>query len=123
MPKRHLIRTLEGYNEKAEDILHRSRHQTLIRDAIVDGVVVNVSISRGKDGKQLYLISTLKTCDLRGTYRKRWPIEVFFQATKGRGLNMEQTGLRSSEKLRKLFAVVSLACAVCWAVGLERSCR
>ncbi|MEL7227803.1 MAG: hypothetical protein AAGL17_23975, partial [Cyanobacteria bacterium J06576_12] len=123
VPKSHIIRTLSGDNLRAEDILNGSRHRTLIRDAVVDGVVVNVSISKGPDGQLLYLIGTLEAADLPKTYRKRWPIEVFFQATKGRGFNMEQTGLRDSTKLRKLFAVVSLAYAICFAVGLERSQR
>lgn len=123
VPKSHLIRTLEGENIKAENILESSRGQTLIQDAIVDGVVVNVSISLGKDGKLLYLIGTIPAAQLKPTYRKRWPIEVFFQATKGRGFNMEQTGLRNSNKLRKLFAIVSLAYAVCWAVGLQRAAQ
>jgi len=123
VPKSHLIRTLQGDNLRAEELLEQCRGQTLIEDAIVDGVVVNVSVSRGKDGKLLYLIGTLAASQLKGTYRKRWPIEVFFQATKGRGFHMEQTGLRCNEKLRKLFAVVSLAYAICWAVGLENSRR
>lgn len=95
VPKSHLIRTLEGDNERAEELLKGSRHQTLIQDAIVDGVVVNVSISKGKDGKLLYLIGTMEANELKKTYRRRWPIEVFFQATKGRGFNMEQSGLRT----------------------------
>ena len=123
VPKSHIIRTLPGDNLRAEDVLNGSRHRTLIRDAVVDGVVVNVSISKGQDGQLLYLIGTLEAADLPKTYRKRWPIEVFFQAMKGRGFNMEQTGLRDSSKLRKLFAVVSPAYAICWAVGLDRSQR
>lgn len=121
VPKSHLIRTIDGFNHTAMEILNGACGQAIIEDAIVDGVVVNVSISRAKDGELLYLIGTIPAAKLKPTYRKRWPIEVFFQATKGRGFNMEQTGLRDSGKLRKLFAVVSLAYAICWAVGLERS--
>lgn len=121
VPKSHWVHTIEGLSQKAADILEGTQGQTLITDAVVDNVVVNVSISRAKDGELLYLIGTIAASELKQTYRKRWPIEVFFQATKGRGFNMEQTGLRDSVKLRKLFAVVSLAFAVCWAVGLEQS--
>ena len=121
VPKSHLIHSLEGYKYRAEELLSARGHEVLIRSAIVDGVVVNLSISKGKDGKLLFLIGTLPAQELRATYRQRWPIEVFFQATKGRGFNMEATGLRNSEKLRKLFGVVSIAYAICWLVGIEQS--
>ena len=67
----------------------------------------------------LYLIGTSKPSELRKVYRKRWTIEVFFQALKARGFYMERSCLKSIEKYRKLFALVSIAYTICWAVGIE----
>lgn len=46
-------------------------------------------------------------------YRKRRTIEVFFQALKARGFNMEDSCLKSLEKYSKLFALVSMASIIC----------
>jgi len=40
--------------------------------------------------------------------------EVFFQATKSRGFNMEESCLRCLEKYKKLFSIVSIAYTICW---------
>jgi len=51
-------------------------------------------------------------------YKKRWSIEVFFQAIKGRGFNFEQTHLRDLGRLRKLFAMAAFAFAICLNMGI-----
>lgn len=119
VPKSHKITFADGSSYSAQDILEQTEGYFLGSDLVVDGVVVNVSISRAKDGELLYFIGTIPAKTLKKQYKKRWPIEVLFQATKGRGFNMEQTGLQSDEKLRKLFAVVALAYTICWASGIE----
>jgi hypothetical protein len=119
VPKSHKITFADGSCYSAEEVLEQAGGYFLGSDLVVDGVVVNVSISRDKDGELLYFIGTLPAKSLKKYYRRRWTIEVFFQATKGRGFNMEQTGLQSNEKLRKLFAVVALAYTICWASGFE----
>jgi len=114
VPKTHSILSHEGEKYKVRDI---KRHY--FTDAIVDGVAVNVSTERLKDGDYLYLIGTLPINQLKPMYKKRWTIEVFFQAIKGRGFNIEKTGLRSHEKLRKLLAIISIAYTICWATAIE----
>lgn len=120
VPKHHRVTTIEGKRIDVEELWRSDKNRTqMISNAIVDGVVVNVSISTGADGELLYLIGTISEMSLKKAYQKRWAIEVFFQATKSRGFYMEQTGLRDDKKLRKLFGIVSIAYAVCWMLGIE----
>ena len=46
-------------------------------------------------------------------YKKRWKIEVLFEALKSRGFNFEDTHLKDEKRLNTLFTV--LANAFCWA--------
>jgi hypothetical protein len=118
VPKSHLIGFLDGEAASAEQIMD-GRTSFVARDVVVDGVVVNLSLSYGADGKQLYLVGTVAPKELARQYKRRWGIETFFQATKGRGFNMESSCLRCMEKHRMLFAVVCIAYTICWAVGIQ----
>lgn len=120
VPKSHLISFLEGDKYSAEDLLYQ-RSNTYASQVIVDGVVVNLYVGKAKDGELLYLIGTLPCNQLKAAYRRRWSIEVFFQALKGRGFELEKTGLRSPLKLRKLFAVACIAYTICWATAIENA--
>ena len=40
---------------------------------------------------------------------------------KGRGFDLETSKLRCLKKYKKLFAVVSMAYTLCWAIGIEES--
>lgn len=91
------------------------------QNVVVDQVVVNLSLSYGQDGELLYLIGDGKPTTLKKEYKRRWGIEVFFQALKSRGFNMEKSCLRCLEKYRKLFAVVCMAYTICWATGIQDS--
>ena len=53
-------------------------------------------------------------------YEKRWSEEVAFQALKGRGFNLEDTHLQDFKRLKKLFAICSLALAICYHLGIWR---
>ena len=46
-------------------------------------------------------------------YKRRWQIEVLFEALKSRGFNFEETRLREAKRLETLCGV--LAIAFCWA--------
>ena len=118
VPKHHQITLPDGTTAKAEDLVEEGR-KVYLSDVFVDLVRVNVSISLAANGDLLYLIGTLKPSELGRIYRKRWTIEVFFQALKARGFNMENSCLRSIEKYRKLFGLVSMAYTICWATGIE----
>ncbi len=118
VPKHHKILMPDGEWARAEELFEDGGH-TLLANVVVDGAVVNCCVSSDSKGELLFLIGTSKPHLLKKTYRRRWGIEVFFQALKGRGFNMEDSCLRSLEKYRKLFAVVSMAYTICWAAGIE----
>jgi len=118
VPKHHQVTLNDGTKVTAEELAEKGK-KVYLRDVFVDLVRVNVSISLDDNGDLLYLVGTLDPSGLGRTYRKRWTIEVFFQALKARGFNMEDSCLRSIEKYRKLFALVCIAYTVCWSVGIE----
>ena len=88
VPKHHQITLGDGTSIKAEALLEEER-KVYLRDVFVNLVRVNVSISVDANGDLLYLIGTSKPSEFGRIYRKRWTIEVFFQALKARGFNIE----------------------------------
>ena len=80
---------------------------------------VSLSIKRQAKLNDEYLIvmtNTFAHCAL-GHYQHRWSIETFFQSVKQRGFRLEDTHLDKPERLRKLFALVAIAFAVCLHIG------
>jgi len=118
VPKHHTILLANGSKVIAEKQFKTSG-DTLKENVIVDNVYVNLSISIDRKDELLYLIGTLPAKELKAKYHKRWTIEVFFQALKGRGFRMKDSNLRSLQKYRKLFAIVSIAYTICWATGIQ----
>jgi hypothetical protein len=118
VPKHHSILLSDNTKTTAERILSNCSCAYKAK-VIVDGVSVNLSLTYDKKGELLYLIGTEPASKLKTWYKKRWTIEVFFQALKGRGFNLEKSSLNQVEKYRKLFAVVSIAYTICWATGIE----
>ena len=118
VPKHHKITFSDGTRLTAEQLLE-DRKSFYAKDVFVDCIRTNVAIKYDKNGDLLYLIGTAKPTELMEQYRKRWSIEVFFQALKGRGFRLKDSCLRSIEKYRKLFAVVSMAYTICWAMGIQ----
>lgn len=119
VPKHHSILLATGQRVLAEEALKDDNVNCYQQEVVVDGVVVNLSLSYDEKGELLYLIGTTLPQTLRSWYRRRWGIEVFFQALKQRGFNLEDSCLRSVVKYRKLFALVSMAYTICWATGIE----
>ena len=115
VPGHHRAATAEGRDAP----LRTFRAGTRRRDAIVDGVSANLSVSRGADGERLCLLGTFPPEELPKVYRRRWGIEAMFQAMKKRGFDLEASRLRDLGKYRVLFALVSVAYALCWATGIE----
>jgi len=72
----------------------------------------------GAVDKYLLVLTNSNVKKAMAIYRNRWSIEVFFQSIKKRGLNLENTHLTDLSKLKKLFAIVSLAFTVCLKTGL-----
>lgn len=118
VPKSHKITLVDGQKKTALELLDNKK-RVYYFDVYVNTVQVNVSLSYDENGELLYLIGTQRASQLKNIYRKRWTIEVFFQALKSRGFNLEKSCLKSIEKYRKLFAVVAMAYTICWATGIE----
>jgi hypothetical protein len=119
VPKHHSILLADGSRLWAEEVMRLGSQLYYKQDVIVDGVSVNLSLSYGKDGELLYLIGTTLPQTLQSWYKRRWSIEVFFQALKQRGFDLEGSSLRCLLKYRKLFALVCIAYTICWATGIE----
>ena len=75
---------------------------------------VYVTALRLEDG-QLLIVATDQAPETAIVdYALRWSIETLFGIFKSRGFCLEETGLREPERLKKLFALLTLA--LCWAV-------
>ena len=114
VPKHHKL-ILQSLEERPAEELIKKRKICRLRNVLVDGVVVNAWVERLPNGDLLYLIGTVEPNKLPRVYRRRWSIEVFFQAIKNRGFNLEESHITTSERMRKLFALVCLSYSVCWA--------
>ena len=76
--------------------------------------MVYITALRLDDGKLLTLI-TPKLCSTAiSDYGKRWGIETLFGMFKTRGFCLESTHFKDSQRLKKLFALLTLA--LCWAI-------
>lgn len=84
------------------------------------GLTVAVEALRLEDGKLLVVIGPQQDEDLVADYALRWGIETLFGLFKTRGFCLESTHFTEAERLRKLFALLTLA--LCWAMktGLFR---
>jgi Transposase DDE domain len=65
------------------------------------------------DGEYVIVVSEAQSDHVMEEYKRRWKIEVLFEALKSRGFNFEDTHLQDEKRLNTLFAV--LAIAFCWA--------
>ena len=90
VPKHHLLLFADGSFFKAEKLL-LNKEYVYLKNICVDKTVLNLCLSYDKNGDLLYLIGTEKPKMLKKWYKKRWTIEVFFQALKGRGFNLEKS--------------------------------
>ena len=95
------------------------RKRCLLDGVKIHGHWVSLAIKRQAKPDDEYLIvmtNTFAHCAL-SNYQRRWSIETFFQSVKQRGFRLEDTHLDKPERLRKLFALVAIAFAVCLHIG------
>lgn len=118
LPKHHHITKLDGTVLKVEQIVFQKTKPILLKDVLVDGVLVNAHIQQIAKGDYLYLIGSMKPDFMGQLYAKRWVIETIFQAFKTRGFNLENTHINSVSKLKKLIAFVSIAYGICNSLGM-----
>ena len=116
MPKSHLVQ-LRNTNIYSVTELLSTQTERYYQDCMIDGVWCNVMLKKLPDSDFLIIVGNLPAKQLAGFYRRRWSIEVFFQSVKGRGFNLENTHLKSSDKIKKLIVFVSIAVGMCINIG------
>ena len=117
LPKHHLLTDERGHRRAITDLGLAVGQVRRLAHRQVDGVWGQVWVKALADGEFLFLFGTSGLTSLGQFYAKRWTIEQCFQNLKRRGFNLENSHLRSYDKLRKLVALVSLAYAFCLSVG------
>jgi hypothetical protein len=86
---------------------------TLHGPRLICGHLLWVTGMRLPDGEYAVVVSDSQSEEVMEQYKRRWKIEVLFEALKSRGFNFEDTHLKDEKRLNTLFAV--LAVAFCWA--------
>lgn len=114
-PYSHLLTLRNGQVCSAPQLLAQ-QSERYFKQVILDGVRLNVALKK-LDNDWLIVAGPLPVKKLFAHYRRRWSIETFFQSLKKRGFRLEDTHLKSLDRLKKLMAVVSLAFVFCWQVG------
>jgi hypothetical protein len=97
-----------------------STYCTLYGPRLICGQLLWGTGMRLPDGEFVIVVSDAPSDNVMEEYKRRWKIEVLFEALKSRGFNFEDTHLKDESRLNTLFAV--LAIAFCWAyhVGVWR---
>jgi hypothetical protein len=90
-----------------------STYCTLHGSRLICGHLLWVTGMRLPDGEYVIVVSDSPSDEVMEQYKRRWKIEVLFEALKSRGFNFEDTHLKDAKRLNTLFAV--LAIAFCWA--------
>lgn len=90
--------------------------RSVFERALVYGSFMQVVATLSPQGERVLVASDLSLWDTLTTYRLRWSIECTFSAMKTRGLNLEQTHMTHSDRLSRLFGLLSLALA--WMVRI-----
>lgn len=85
----------------------------LKRKRILWGHQVYVGALRLEDNSLLTIIAPHYCHTIIDDYAQRWGIETLFGIFKSRGFNLEDTHLVDSERLSRLFALLTIA--LCWA--------
>ena len=101
------VRTLFAHLQPGE-------HQALAKRRRIWGRWVYVAATRMPDGQLLVVATDQAPERAIADYALRWSIETLFGMFKSRGFCLEETGMREAERLKKLFALLTLA--LCWAV-------
>jgi len=69
-------------------------------------------VGTGSVNGNLVIVAASKSIagDALNHYRMRWLIELCFKSLKTKGFNMEETHITDPERIKKLFAIIALAC-------------
>lgn len=107
----------DGQNQLSTRIvfshLQIGQKSLLRKTRILWGHRVYVGALRLQDNSLLTIIAPSYCHSLVDDYAQRWGIETLFGIFKSRGFNLEDTHLVNSERLSRLFALLTIA--LCWA--------
>jgi len=117
VPKSHLIELKNGRIYSIIDLLEISTERCY-QFCMVDGIRCNVYLKKLENDEYLFLLGSEYSKNLGSIYRHRWSIEVCFQSLKGRGFDLEDSHLKSREKMKKMLVFLSLALALCVNLGI-----
>ncbi len=75
---------------------------------------------KDKEGKTEFqiLVSYCNAEEALDMYRQRWQIETMFKGLKSSGFNIEDSHVRSRERMANLFSIVMIAYLWCYLVGI-----
>ena len=94
--------------------LQPGQTQALAKRRRLWGRWVYVVATRMSDNKLLVVAADQAPETAMADYALRWSIETLFGMFKSRGFCLEETSIREAKRLKKLFALLTLA--LCWAV-------
>jgi Transposase DDE domain len=128
LPKSHRL-TLGGVNYRIDELVNAyvPKGEKHIHNIEMHGIYpLSIGLRKlPKNGKKrveddyLAVLTNCPNTNALQMYKKRWTIETFFQSIKERGFDIEQTHLDQAYRLKKLFAFVALAFALCLTVGVH----
>jgi hypothetical protein len=128
LPKSHRL-TLGGVNYRIDELINAyvSKGEKHIHNIEMHGIYplsigLRKLLKNGKKRKEddyLAVLTNDPNTNALQVYKKRWTIETFFQSIKERGFDIEQTHLDQACRLKKLFAFVAIAFALCLTVGVH----
>lgn len=117
---RHSERLNDGHHQRKVSVvfahLQLGETQGLTKRRRLWGRWVYVAATRMNNGKLLVVATDQAPETAIADYALRWSIETLFGMFKSRGFCLEETSMREPERLKKLFAWLTLA--LCWAVKM-----
>lgn len=120
----HLLRHFNGGKMQAGKIFeYLSKNEIESRKDKILGVSSLIAVKKLKS--ELLVVCTnnlnLKSKEILKFYKERWKIETLFKNTKTKGFNIEETHLKETKKLEKLFLIITIACVVSILTGKIRN--
>jgi hypothetical protein len=97
--------------------LKQKEQMSLNKQRTIWGITVYLSCAMGPKGRVIIASNDQPKMAIN-RYAVRWSIETLFGCLKRRGFDLEKTHLRHSDRLEKLFFVLSFTFAWCFSLGI-----
>jgi hypothetical protein len=119
IPKSHYIE-FKNQRKRGDELLN-IHGKCFLKGIKIKGFTLNIAMdfSKNKNGEDdpLLVLTNTKNENTLGVYKERWSIEVLFQSLKKRGFNLEDTHLKDTDRIAKLFALTNIAFVICLTIG------